>query len=964
MPKWDKTRNYYADLELPQTASTEDIKKQFRKLALKYHPDRNPGKETEYHSKFQIIQSAQEVLTDENLRRQYDDARRSNSRMPGASGVRGNPWQDIHKNYPPPPKRAPATSQARTTSGAQRYASFASGMPRNARTTPKDDPQTRRERADAWDNMRARKPPTTPGRAPTSATRDTRTSGTGPVPPPRTAYQQQKAQAAFGSRKSGYTPHSPNVADEPPVTNKNYFTTRTHSNIFNGATDDTDADVDPFAEGSRPPMTSRPSAPYHSQSGEKTRLFGEGPGLGRSTSTRVPPQRQPMPGTFPRPRQRSSSTPRTSSNDADSEDSNKAHTGSSATPDMTPHRKSSGNYSSFQSRASDKYKPKPAPSTMPSEPRPGTASAHTQRVYCTYPNIESYADNCMIASEASGSSTQADGGPSVYASTTFSQVPKPRACPTTDTPCGVKEPAPSAQDWASLYKRGGLSSEDSQAADSPSLLPHEAQQRSVIHDLVGKSLKLGIHLDSAVAGTKSKMAKTSSRANEEGNATADHCYCSSFSFPDGSDLPAGTKPGPKPFTSNSADNINTKFAQGENPEGWQFTAGTASATEANTTARTRPPSRSRPVRRPTPRVRTSQTDQMPSTYEGYEDANVPKFSAGEWSAKIGSHHFEPQPSHSTSTSPTRRANSKKPKPVKMTAGTAGLVDEEDSEEFRENSRPASGVPPETTDSPIAMDIDSPPPEKADAMLKVPQSNAARNIPVEPHRADWRAGNVDASHPQSANPVLDTEYAKRQFTEKPGTQPSSAPSTANPFAAHQGGSEDTEAFRTTFADFSNVEPFKDPAPSGLKSFADLRSTLPFESKPSEQIPIAKDLPPVQLQLPTLPIAPRLPATVAVPGIRPNNSQYRKYAHDFHSYEDKWATYKETIMAHLTTRQNNYKARRQQLGQPWLESTQGGDVARTYLVEEQQDQLVLQHYLDACREHQKRVTEFIEFRDRVK
>jgi hypothetical protein len=32
MPKWDKTRNYYADLELPLSASSDDIKKQFKKL--------------------------------------------------------------------------------------------------------------------------------------------------------------------------------------------------------------------------------------------------------------------------------------------------------------------------------------------------------------------------------------------------------------------------------------------------------------------------------------------------------------------------------------------------------------------------------------------------------------------------------------------------------------------------------------------------------------------------------------------------------------------------------------------------------------------------------------------------------------------------------------------------------------------------------------------------------------------
>ncbi|UKZ73952.1 hypothetical protein TrVFT333_001606 [Trichoderma virens FT-333] len=80
-------RDYYADLGLTPTADVAEIKKQFRKLALKYHPDRNPGREQEVNSQFQIIQAAHEVLSDADAKAKYDAAfMRSASRYPGASG--------------------------------------------------------------------------------------------------------------------------------------------------------------------------------------------------------------------------------------------------------------------------------------------------------------------------------------------------------------------------------------------------------------------------------------------------------------------------------------------------------------------------------------------------------------------------------------------------------------------------------------------------------------------------------------------------------------------------------------------------------------------------------------------------------------------------------------------------------------------------------------------------------------
>ncbi|KAF3272882.1 hypothetical protein TWF970_009905 [Orbilia oligospora] len=75
MPREDVTIDHYAALEVSTTATSDEIKKQFRKLALKYHPDRNPGRETEFNAKFQQIQAAHELLTDPGRRKLYDRSR-------------------------------------------------------------------------------------------------------------------------------------------------------------------------------------------------------------------------------------------------------------------------------------------------------------------------------------------------------------------------------------------------------------------------------------------------------------------------------------------------------------------------------------------------------------------------------------------------------------------------------------------------------------------------------------------------------------------------------------------------------------------------------------------------------------------------------------------------------------------------------------------------------------------------
>jgi len=65
-------KDYYQTLGVPRNATEAQIKKAYRKLAMQYHPDRNPGKEKWANEKFKEINEAFSVLGDPKKRKQYD----------------------------------------------------------------------------------------------------------------------------------------------------------------------------------------------------------------------------------------------------------------------------------------------------------------------------------------------------------------------------------------------------------------------------------------------------------------------------------------------------------------------------------------------------------------------------------------------------------------------------------------------------------------------------------------------------------------------------------------------------------------------------------------------------------------------------------------------------------------------------------------------------------------------------
>jgi molecular chaperone DnaJ len=81
-------KDYYQVLGVPKNASQAEIKKAYRKLAQKHHPDANPGSK-EAEDRFKEVSSAYEVVGNEEKRKQYDEVRDMAASGFGASGFPG-----------------------------------------------------------------------------------------------------------------------------------------------------------------------------------------------------------------------------------------------------------------------------------------------------------------------------------------------------------------------------------------------------------------------------------------------------------------------------------------------------------------------------------------------------------------------------------------------------------------------------------------------------------------------------------------------------------------------------------------------------------------------------------------------------------------------------------------------------------------------------------------------------------
>ncbi|KAH8173018.1 dnaJ domain-containing protein [Sarocladium implicatum] len=905
-------RDYYADLELPPTADIPEIKKQFRKLALKYHPDRNPGRETEVNAKFQEIQSAHEILGDPQSKAKFDA---TFSRRPhvGASGVKGNPWSHVGEQFPAPPRRNNGPGTRRTAppppqpTGAQRWQTrFASGTAPTAKQQSANDPQLKKNAAQAFEHMRKKPGPSgaSPSRPPRPA------SGQPPPMPPRNESARQRREASFGTRRAGYQPGDRSGEDEPPVTRHSYHSSakapppRPPKEPMTPQKDTSVPMADPLAQFREPasPLDPRPRMPYSNIGGEKTNP-SEGQSPARAKSARETTHRTDQSSSDDlsssrHAAHRSSSVPRAAATDRLGDD---LGAGGAYTGPIDGHDRSS-----FKSRQSGQY-PEHATGS-------GSKSAD-ERSSRPHKSTDAYAAN-----DGQGKR------PSMYG-TSFQRHNTTAACGDFhmyQTPDSVTTPLLHRRNTTGdRVNEGPKAVDSSELHPSPSISPYDRQQYQVLDQLISNASRRDIQ-------------SHDTNKNPIPNKTNDLTRVTSFNIPDG-ESHAQDSPDPKPFSRRSTEEIDTSFVEEDAAASWKFSAG-GERPMAQPKRRTKPEAPGSPTKNPHPPTATDTSHVPNARPDG-------PFNPGGWGDQFGPETFVPQRDQTASASPTRtnRKNSRKTKTgAKLAAGVAGataatavLIDDssdDDGPQWQGRKPKVEGG----IDSPQAMDLDSPPAKPADAP---PPQHPARNITVEPTRPEWREGHVDETNGE----------------EKTGSASGLEPGLS------AGGSEDTEEFRASFSDLRNVAPFANKA-TGLKSFDDLKDNLPFESRASSDTPIA--LPPVQpLNFPGPPTAPRPPPTAAIAGMRPNVSSWTRYLQDFEQYLRAWEIWNSGVLDHFRERKRQIKHARDADDYAFL-GLIGDSGVMDYYSWLQQDNDVRRRWNAACEEHEQRFREFIAFRGKMK
>ena len=91
-------RDYYETLGVDKSASADDIKRSYRKLAMKYHPDRNPD-DAEAEAKFKEAAEAYEVLSDNDKRQRYDQYGHAGVDGMGHAGQGFSSMEDIFSAF-------------------------------------------------------------------------------------------------------------------------------------------------------------------------------------------------------------------------------------------------------------------------------------------------------------------------------------------------------------------------------------------------------------------------------------------------------------------------------------------------------------------------------------------------------------------------------------------------------------------------------------------------------------------------------------------------------------------------------------------------------------------------------------------------------------------------------------------------------------------------------------------------
>ncbi|OTA29093.1 hypothetical protein BTJ68_09810 [Hortaea werneckii EXF-2000] len=929
MVKADVKHNYYADLELPTNCSLDDIKKQYRKLALLYHPDRNAGKEEEYVPRFQAIQTAHEILGDAGQKSRYDADRRkaglsttggvgggggggsSYNTRPSPAQPTGNPYQATSA-YPPPPRRTqPGTWQRPQASGAGRFNNF----PRSTPTARKDPAQDRTNMFKAWQNMNnpqdRQQQRTTPGSASSTTAQTGASTPTPnrPRPPPPPPRQDPKMPSEEEIRAGmNYRKPPPQFDGDRADRGQSAWASFQQKNQGKPGVSRSSTTKTPRKQGFDPSAPGSDERPAGGNSGYAQRHRSEDYGRPQPGQTFPPPPPGPPPQSPPSTRtsptaQRPFADPlrpfksRTSDDGAPYSEANRRR---------TPYSSFSGEKFHFQREENDNLR-RSASTRDTSKLDPN--STHASRARSTSPLGRQAQNN-----------NQAQGDPR-----------KPFV-DYSDSDDSDEHPSPDDLEGTSPNgnRRPGTVPQSQTPFERPKKVPTPPSQR-----FGGSSQPFSPPPPSSDANQAEPMQQKTSN--------------NIFSFPISPDL----------FTPNgkskSTENINTQFS----PEGWNgefkgspdyFSSAQPSARKASSpfrrdksnlrssAARNASASTSRhgsvsdmpPPPPPPPPKAPSGSDEDLQQQRQFQDtpSGGPTFSREEWEK-----HFQepswawpppPQPPSPSKVSAAKSRGSKKSSRAPKTGNNG------ESQAFGDSSDANAG--PEVAED-DAMDIDTPPTSK----------------PAEAPQAE-----TDSSKEPRLYSVPPSQWRQQQQAQVNGHgRPSSS----------RGVSGEEADLKTNLDDLANVEPMTKGPEGGLKNLSDLSSTLPFQSQPSTAPP-RQSFEPQKLTIPPIPKAPEQPSKLT-------RQTWQTFAHSFGDYLQAYHHFNSIMLQHFTSRESHDQSRFAE-GTAWLEAvgdpagmTPSGPIGfGSYLQGVREDESVREAWNLGCERHTEACKGFEKVRERVR
>ncbi|KAJ5519786.1 Heat shock protein DnaJ N-terminal [Penicillium fimorum] len=848
MVKSDVRKDYYADLGLQPSAEAEDIKKQFRKLALKYHPDRNPGREVEFNAKFQAIQAANEILSDPSQRLKYDTDRLRAGYGKCYGPAKANTQR---KTQPPtyPPRPAPTASASASSqytkpapstpsAGARRYASHARAGPQQFKQ--QDNAQTRADAFRGFNNMRGAQAPGWQGFDPSTG----RTTGGVPGPgaqrhPFGTSAQSTRPKSAFEAHNSHSNAQSfkkkqgfaPGVAggDEPMARNTSAYSNNSRAERMSGqyfkpavhptAKKPTSPEPsEPKSRHSYTPEFERPSRSY-AQAGKGEKTFFSSTGLGRSATMRTP----------------SGSSHQKAHTGKSSPTSGRSGRYRSASPSP---RRNPNNYDSTSSSEGEETMPKP-------KAVPKSRLGPHQKFADFYNGGTAGTGNGMdFTSFLSVHGLQAfelpDGS---YALRSI-----PRNSPLNQrTPADNDGPKGHTSDSAAFPKSSYRSDQQANPSDSSSSVKYARYTYSQI--VLPYLTDTGISTDTANKAQRPQSAAygRSSTSNLHKKFSADDWrdHLGQFDFLSSASPSKESLPRSPASQNRGRTNIRNGPTQ---------------------TSSTRSPLPN-PFG-PTPLYQASQSPQQPPT--PFAQA---KFSADSWAEQLRNLSWnvpEAEKAKQTANAAPPRSPKKQPRTatkVRSTPQSASVATEAD--EAKETLNGQAPGPAETAAPDVEeMDLDEDLPAPPSMPPKVPVGRPS-----------------SGSYPDLASQAV------------PDAPPVKKPKPPQ--------STDSRTPLFNLENLRNTAPFTNPTGGGIENLEDFHTTLPFESQAKQQRTTKNDIRPRVLQLPNPPKRPWAPKPVFP---SPTSKQlvlprekWNWYVSAMGTYMHEWNTFNGRMLTHFNARQ---------------------------------------------------------------